>query len=55
MRFAERIDTGSIGVNFFGSNHASPFAGRKGSGIGAEFGPEGLAAYLKTQSVHRRT
>ena len=55
MRFAERIDTGAVGINFFGSNHAAPFAGRKDSGIGAEFGPEGLAAYLKTQSIHRRT
>ncbi len=53
MRFAERVDTGSIGINFFGSNHAAPFAGRKDSGLGVEFGPEGLAAYLKTKSVHR--
>jgi aldehyde dehydrogenase (NAD+) len=54
MRFAELVDTGSIGINFFGSNHAAPFAGRKDSGLGAEFGPEGLAAYLKTKSIHRQ-
>ncbi|MGW1025608.1 hypothetical protein ACWD4J_18205 [Streptomyces sp. NPDC002577] len=30
--FAMRLDTGSVGVNFFGSNHATPFGGWKDSG-----------------------
>lgn len=51
---ASRVDTGSIGLNFFASNHAAPFAGRHDSGLGVEFGREGLHAYLKPQSVHRR-
>ena len=51
---APRLDTGSVGLNFFASNHAAPFAGRHDSGLGAEFGPEGLRAYLSPQSVHRR-
>lgn len=51
---ASRVDTGSIGLNFFASNHAAPFAGRHDSGLGIEFGPEGLHAYLKPKSVHRR-
>lgn len=51
---ARRIDTGSIGVNFFASNHAAPFSGRHDSGLGVEYGIEGLHAYLSYQSVHRR-
>ena len=51
---ARTIETGSIGVNFFGSNHAAPFGGWKDSGLGVEYGPEGLNAYLRLRSVHRR-
>ncbi|HPG75388.1 MAG TPA: aldehyde dehydrogenase, partial [Rhodoglobus sp.] len=50
---ARTIETGSIGVNFFGSNHAAPFGGWKDSGLGVEYGPEGLNAYLRLKSVHR--
>ena len=55
LAVASRVDTGSIGINFFASNHAAPFAGRHDSGLGVEFGLEGLHVYLKPQSVHRRT
>ena len=51
---ARTIETGSIGVNFFGSNHAAPFGGWKDSGLGVEYGPEGLNAYLRLKSVHRK-
>jgi len=51
---ARRIDTGSVGINFFASNHSAPFGGRGDSGLGVEFGIEGLNAYLTPQSVHRR-
>ena len=51
---ARRVDTGSIGVNTFASNHAAPFGGRHDSGLGVEYGIEGLNAYLTPQSVHRR-
>jgi aldehyde dehydrogenase (NAD+) len=51
---ARRVDTGSIGVNMFASNHAAPFGGRHDSGLGVEYGIEGLSAYLTPQSVHRR-
>jgi len=54
LALAGRLDSGSIGLNFFATNHAAPFAGRHDSGVGMEFGPEGLHAYLKPQSVHRR-
>ncbi|MGN0128446.1 aldehyde dehydrogenase family protein [Glutamicibacter soli] len=48
------MDTGSVGVNFFASNHAAPFGGRHDSGLGTEYGPEGLAAYLSYKSIHRQ-
>lgn len=51
---ARRIDTGSVGINFFASNHYAPFGGRHDSGLGVEYGIEGLEAYLTPQSVHRR-
>jgi len=51
---ARRIDTGSVGVNVFGSNHAAPFGGRHDSGLGVEYGIEGLHAYLTYQSIHHR-
>ena len=51
---ARTIETGSIGINFFGSNHAAPFGGWKDSGLGVEYGPEGLHAYLRLKSVHRK-
>jgi aldehyde dehydrogenase (NAD+) len=54
LAVASRIDTGSIGLNFFASNHAAPFGGRHDSGLGVEYGREGLHAYLSPQSVHRR-
>jgi len=53
MAVAERIDTGTIGINHYGSNVAAPFSGRKDSGIGVEFGLEGIAAYLGFTSIHR--
>jgi len=52
---ADRMDTGSVGINFFASNHAAPFGGRHDSGLGVEYGVEGLSAYVSYKSVHRRT
>lgn len=54
LALANRIESGSIGINFFGSNHAAPFGGWKDSGLGVEYGPEGLNAYLRLKSIHRR-
>ena len=54
FRIARRMDTGSVGINMFASNHYAPFGGRHDSGLGVEYGLEGLAAYLSPQSVHRR-
>ena len=49
---AERLETGTVGINHYGSNANAPFGGHKASGLGTEFGPEGLAEYLKYTSIH---
>ncbi|WP_167138127.1 aldehyde dehydrogenase family protein [Diaminobutyricimonas sp. TR449] len=54
LAVADRMDTGSVGINFFASNHAAPFGGRHDSGLGTEYGIEGLNAYLIYKSIHRR-
>ena len=53
QELATRIESGSVGINFFGSNLAAPFGGWKDSGMGVEFGKEGVDAYLKLKSIHR--
>ncbi len=55
LEVARRMDSGSVGINFFGSNHSAPFGGRHDSGLGVEYGVEGLSAYLAYKSIHRRT
>ncbi|WP_026453043.1 aldehyde dehydrogenase family protein [Saccharomonospora iraqiensis] len=54
LAVARRMDTGSVGINFFASNHNAPFGGRHDSGLGVEYGVEGLSAYLSYKSIHRR-
>jgi aldehyde dehydrogenase (NAD+) len=49
---AKRLRTGVVAVNSgVIVESSSPFGGFKQSGIGREFGPEGLSAYLETQTV----
>jgi aldehyde dehydrogenase (NAD+) len=50
---AAQVETGSMGINFYGSNLAAPFGGWKDSGVGMEYGPEGVNAYTRLQSIHR--
>jgi aldehyde dehydrogenase (NAD+) len=52
IALSRRIVTGSIGVNHYLLDFASPFGGVKDSGLGRELGPEGLTAYEQTQSVY---
>ncbi len=49
---AEQLETGNIGINQYGSNAAAPFSGHKDSGVGTEFGLEGIGAYLAYTSIH---
>ena len=51
-RVAARIRTGSVSINSAAPlDFGSPFGGFKKSGIGREGGPEGIAAYLESQSI----
>ncbi|MCW2614502.1 MAG: aldehyde dehydrogenase family protein [Frankiales bacterium] len=52
MRVAARLRTGTISVNggqFF--DPETPFGGYKQSGLGREWGPEGLEDYLETKTI----
>jgi aldehyde dehydrogenase (NAD+) len=52
LAVAEQLDTGNVGINHYGSNAAAPFSGHKDSGVGTEFGLEGLGSYLSYTSIH---
>jgi acyl-CoA reductase-like NAD-dependent aldehyde dehydrogenase len=52
VEVARRIETGSIGVNFYSLDAGAPFGGVKASGLGRELGPEGLAAYFQLKSIY---
>ncbi|BBW99193.1 aldehyde dehydrogenase [Mycolicibacterium moriokaense] len=52
LDIARRVETGSIGVNFYDLDLGAPFGGFKGSGVGRELGPEGLAAYYELKSIY---
>ncbi|WP_370291564.1 aldehyde dehydrogenase [Nocardioides sp.] len=52
LRVARGVRTGTFGVNTYTMDFAAPFGGFKASGLGREFGPEGLAQYTETQSVY---
>jgi betaine-aldehyde dehydrogenase len=49
---ARRVRTGTYGVNTYTMDFAAPFGGFKSSGIGREFGPEGLGAYTELKSIY---
>ena len=48
---ARRVRTGTVGINQYLLDFNSPFGGFKSSGIGREFGPEGIDAYVELKSV----
>jgi aldehyde dehydrogenase (NAD+) len=49
---ARRLITGTVSVNSFTLNSDAPFGGRKCSGYGTEFGPEGIAEYLEYKTIN---
>ncbi|WGX96900.1 aldehyde dehydrogenase [Nocardioides sp. L-11A] len=51
-RVAGRLHAGAVGVNGYVPDPAFSFGGWKASGLGRELGPEGLAGYLRVQTVH---
>ena len=52
MDVARRVETGSIGVNTYLPDPVAPFGGVKGSGLGRELGPEGLANYQELKTIY---
>jgi aldehyde dehydrogenase (NAD+) len=51
MAVARRVRTGTFGVNKYSMDFVAPFGGFKASGIGREFGKEGLEHYLELKSI----
>ncbi|WP_375207829.1 aldehyde dehydrogenase [Hyphococcus sp.] len=49
---AERIVSGTIGVNGYMPSLGSPFGGVKSSGLGREFAPETVSSYQSTKSIY---
>jgi len=52
LAMAERIDSGTVGINGYGFNSDAPLAGRRQSGVGAELGREGFLTYARYKSLH---
>jgi acyl-CoA reductase-like NAD-dependent aldehyde dehydrogenase len=53
LKVAQRVQTGSIGINHYMTDPVAPFGGVKASGLGREFGPESLANYQVLKSIYR--
>lgn len=51
MDVARRVRTGTYGVNQYTMDFVAPFGGFKASGIGREFGREGLEHYLELKTI----
>src|SRR5215204_2841714 len=51
MDVARRVRTGTFGVNQYTMDFVAPFGGFKASGIGREFGKEGLEHYTELKSI----
>ncbi len=52
LEVARGVRTGTYGVNTYTMDFAAPFGGFKASGLGREFGPEGLAQYTEAKSIY---
>jgi aldehyde dehydrogenase (NAD+) len=51
LEISGQVRTGTYGINMYMLDISSPFGGFKQSGIGREFGEEGLAEYTELQTV----
>ena len=51
LEIAAGVRTGTYGINMYTLDIGAPFGGFKQSGIGREFGPEGLDEYVELQTV----
>jgi betaine-aldehyde dehydrogenase len=51
LRVASAVRAGTLGINGYTLDFSIPFGGCKQSGIGREFGVEGLAEYTELKAV----
>jgi betaine-aldehyde dehydrogenase len=51
LDIARRVRTGTYGINQYTMDFIAPFGGFKGSGVGREFGREGLDHYVELKSI----
>jgi acyl-CoA reductase-like NAD-dependent aldehyde dehydrogenase len=51
LEIAAGVRTGTYGINLYTLDIGAPFGGFKQSGIGREFGPEGLHEYVELQTL----
>ncbi len=51
LDIARRVRTGTYGVNQYTMDFIAPFGGYKGSGLGREFGVEGMSHYVELKSI----
>ncbi|HWE56221.1 MAG TPA: aldehyde dehydrogenase [Acidimicrobiales bacterium] len=51
MDIARRVRTGTYGVNQYTMDFVAPFGGYKASGVGREFGKEGIDHYTEIKSI----
>jgi len=51
LEIARRVRAGTYGVNQYTMDFVAPFGGYKASGIGREFGIEGLTHYVELKSI----
>ncbi len=51
LEIAAGVRTGTYGINMYTLDLGAPFGGFKQSGIGREFGPEGLHEYVELQTL----
>ncbi|HMG40368.1 MAG TPA: aldehyde dehydrogenase [Acidimicrobiales bacterium] len=52
LGIARRVRTGTFGVNSYGPDVVTPFGGYKSSGLGREYGTEGLQSFVELKCVH---
>ena len=51
LRVAERMATGTVELNGNPAGFRAPMGGVKYSGVGREFGPEGLDPFVELKSI----